>query len=489
MNTLIQFDQNAYDAAFVVIPIVLVAVAALVLIVKKIKARKTNGGSAHVSPPYATNGMLDGIKTFSGADKPLPIGLLDLARKAGNNFQIHLPTTRMTFFSADINVVKEVLNDRDALKSDRYHAFRLMHDGGDDIFTSDGMYWKHSRKGMAPAFSSNHIRRMNEVVVEKTEEFIQSRLNDFVKSGESFDLCDEMMSLTLVIICKAAFEYEMSSNEQEYFVHELELALTEVQKASIPFRWRLGSFIPTVQRARQAGKNVLALATNILETYKKLENPTKGTAIDCIVNNPNYKSDRERASDLVILLFAGHDTTSFSLAFTLLELSLHQDEQDKLRNALRQMPSMDERIKCLELQCVIKEGLRINPTAALASGRYLAKDLIVKGGDDKDMLIPKGSAFGYSPMLVCRNEQYFKDAHLFKPRRWIDPSKEAVAALQPFSIGRRSCVGQNLAQAEMQNVLARLCSDFRFHCKDEGINTYAGTWKPYKSRLTVEKVY
>jgi cytochrome P450 len=86
--------------------------------------------------------------------------------------------------------------------------------------------------------------------------------------------------------------------------------------------------------------------------YKALKNPIKGTVIDCIVNNPNYKDNRERIADILILLLAGHDTTDYSIAWILLEVAKNQCEQEKLLKDLS-AKSMEEPYvsKALLAQC------------------------------------------------------------------------------------------------------------------------------------------
>jgi cytochrome P450 len=43
-------------------------------------------------------------------------------------------------------------------------------------------------------------------------------------------------------------------------------------------------------------------------------------------------------------------------------------------------------------------------------------------------------------------------------------------AFNPFSLGKQNCVGQSLAKAETQAIVARICSEFEFELQveDEG---------------------
>ena len=270
-----------------------ILVASLVL--KRLLASKVQKKNSRYEmlPPFVTTGIIDGIKILTS--EIVPIAILERYRKYGYKyFQLHVPQNKMVFVTSDFEVCKDILYDRSAQQAPLYMDYKMMHDGGNDIFTSDGTFWKHSRKGIAPAFSSTHICRMNEVVLELTEKFIHEKLNIFAKTGESFDVFKELLNLTASAICKAAFEYDITDNEKLTYFNDMTVVLNEIRMARIPLRWHFGSFIPAVQQGRQAGRNIIRFGMHILDSYKKLQKPTKGTAISHIVNNPNYKTDKVR---------------------------------------------------------------------------------------------------------------------------------------------------------------------------------------------------
>ena len=64
-----------------------------------------------------------------------------------------------------------------------------------------------------------------------------------------------------------------------------------------------------------------------------------------------------------------------------------------------------------------------------------------------------------------RSSLDFTDPETFAPERWLGDEKYAVhqrLILQPFSMGSRKCIGQNLARAEMRTILARVVWNFEF---------------------------
>lgn len=386
----------------------------------------------------------------------------------------------------DAEVMRKVLTNSTASKPCDYERSSTIHDGGTNIFAANGHRWYHARKSMIKAFSPQHIRRMSDVTMTKLNDFV-AKLD--ANAGQSFDVGKEMLDLTLQVICEAAFEYNISAADQKEFLTELEIVLKENRNEPIPLRWRFGRFIPKVRRARLGSKRLYKLGEKMLISYRKLENPTIGTVMDRIVNNPEYMNDKERINDMLILLLAGHDTTAYSLAWTLKELSKNPKEQSNLRARLLATPE-EERYNLKALQNVIKEGFRLNPVAAMGGLRSCTQDIVVENfnHDGKTLVIPKGSKIFCNLMLTFHNPKYFEKPYEFIPHRWENPSDKAVMAYLPFLVGPRNCLGQSLAYAEMRTVLSRLCAEYEFSIEDEGTDTFFVTYKPVNCTLFAKKL-
>lgn len=56
--------------------------------------------------------------------------------------------------------------------------------------------------------------------------------------------------------------------------------------------------------------------------------------------------------------------------------------------------------------------------------------------------------------MIHTDERYFPDAYSFEPERWIAGGKELQRKFVPFSRGARSCIGINLAHAELYLAVA-----------------------------------
>ena len=353
------------------------------------------------------------------------------------------------------------------------------------------------RKGVAPAFSNRHVRRMNQVALEKTEKWIRDVLIPCTEKGISFDISKEMISITLEAICKTAFEYDISEIEKQNFVSNLELQLKEFLTKSInnPLRKHLGSWIPARRKALQASMANSKFAKKIIANYRAKTNPVKGTIIDCLVNNPCYANDDEISADVVMFLTAGHDTTAYSMAFTLLELARNKDEQTKVREDLQrvvQEHNSDGKAcavstwkKSSALQMAIKESMRLYPVSASGSSRVCGRDFTTKEG----WVIPKGTSVVSHIMMTHRNRKVFgPDADEYHPSRWENPTQAQKDSFLLFSAGKQNCVGQSLAQAELHCIVPMILSEVELEVEEEGSITWFLTLKPIGAKLKAKRV-
>jgi len=352
------------------------------------------------------------------------------------------------------------------------------------MFTSNGELWHSKRKSIAPAFSSNHVKRMNRVAMEKTDGWIEHELRPLMESGGNFDVGKEMTKITLEVICETAFEYTMSPEEMSLFTSELELALVEFALRENSIRRCFGMMFAERRRAFAAARNLQKLAMKIQDSYRKLESqPVKGTIIDRIMNSKAFESDEDRAAQITEFLLAGHDTTSYSISWVLFELARNPEEQKRLRASLSSL-SPEDWSRSDALKMAIKEGMRLHPVAAGGSIRVIGRDMFTS----KKELLPKGSIAFMPFILLFRNPDVFENENSFRPARWVNPTKEMTDSFSPFSLGKQNCIGQSLANAEMHYVVARIVSEFDLSVEEEGSVDYFLTLKPVGVRLRAMKV-
>lgn len=245
--------------------------------------------------------------------------------------------------------------------------------GGATMLVSNGHVWYAKRKAASPAFSSNHIRRMLNVAVQKTDEWINTSLrNDGGNDGVSFDVAHEMLWIVLSALSETAFEYNMTKQETETIREDIGLALREFVKRSPtnPFRQRLGYFFPERHQAWHHVQSLRTTIQNIMNKYRNTDNHIDGTMIQLIMESNAFPTETEKIAQLTEFLLAGHDTTAYTISWILLCLAKHPHEQSKLREELSKLPP-ESWPNCEHLQRVIKEGMRLYPVARSGNVYFL----------------------------------------------------------------------------------------------------------------------
>ena len=181
----------------------------------------------------------------------------------------------------------------------------------------------------------------------------------------------------------------------------------------------------------------------------------------------------ELVSEVSALAIAGSDTTSTVMAAMFFYLTRNPQAYTKVVEEVQQaFPVADEICSgpklssCRYLRAFINETLRMNPPALSDLNRQVLPGGLTVGADH----FGQGTSVGTSLYVLHHDKSIFPDPFAFRPERWIPddaagPTAEDVAraeaAFAPFSLGPRSCVGKNLAYAEMTIAMAKVLRRFR----------------------------
>ena len=470
-------------------------------------------------PPKVNIGFIQMAKLFM--TKPPYEALRDIANQVGSfTFRmplIPIPGIPMLIVVGDSDIARSILKDPKTtrLSNDGSHANGQQGNlllpftplGGPAILTANGHDWEHRRQHTNPAFSSANIKRMTAMVASLTKEWIRTTLEPSAKAGKSLNIGDELVQLSLRTVCKASFDYDISKEECDLFLKEWSIFSSEVQPIKVitnPMRRITGA---TARR----GNVPVSITKSIIDSYNdpsKESQKDKGvtTVLDMIMANPNYKDDEERRRDILMFLIAGHDTTAYTIALTLLELSrpcnLHYQKEIRADLLLEQeRQNKDEVVGALQswsnvasLQYSIKESMRFNTVAPHGLPRIVGSDTIrqQQGSNSASLapfFIPKGSVAIIATSLIQRNPNAFQseDPDKFFPERWRNPTDLEKLSFMPFGYGKQNCIGQRLATATTTTVLGLVLKEYEFGLVEEGYLKHGVTLKPVGTLLKARK--
>mmetsp|Transcript_24759 Transcript_24759/g.54925 ORF Transcript_24759/g.54925 Transcript_24759/m.54925 type:complete len:189 (+) Transcript_24759:1446-2012(+) len=116
------------------------------------------------------------------------------------------------------------------------------------------------------------------------------------------------------------------------------------------------------------------------------------------------------------------------------------------------------------LSWCIKEIMRLWPVAAGGPARDLTQDVHHNG-----MVLPKGSVVIVHFFSMFRSS-WIDNADEFVPERWCAQNPQLARLKEtvvPFSLGKRACLGQNMAMFQMRAVAAHFVHYFDFELQGE----------------------
>lgn len=412
-------------------------------------------------PPMATTGLFQTVRELTGVDQR-QFHISQFQQKGGL-FRLPIPGVVVV---ANADDARAVYRDHHLKPYAMYRAISHL-TGGPNIVSITGRpgdAWHHRRKGLNPAFAPKLVKRMNQVALEKCNQWIAQKLLPCAEKGTSFDLGNEMVHLTVGVISKAAFDYEVADTESTAILHAIKEAIEEFGSKALYNPLRCSWFLKDRRQALLSVKMLRLFAQKMIDLCRNNPSPTPDTVVDLVVKNSNYNSDAERVSDLVTLLIAGHDTTGYTIAFALRLLAENPEEQERLREKIVQDDDGGE-----YLTCVMKETMRRYSATSLTAIRHLETDF-VSSVSSGTLFVPKGSIALVSQVAVAHDTSVFPNPFAFEPSRWLpgNLTKDAQMAFFPFSLGKRNCVGQPLAMAEFRTVVPLLIRNFRFTVEETG---------------------
>lgn len=339
---------------------------------------------------------------------------------------------------------------------------------GNSVFLSEGKEHHQQRKLLSPHFQHSRVIHYAELMNQFTE-----RLQKTWKEGETIDLADEMLRLTLWIISKVLFDADVSSEEYElgeiltytlrYFADEMTNPL------HLPLSWPT----PRNRRAQQAIRQVNTSIYRMI-TKRRQNREDRGDFLSALLRagdaeHTSLLSDVQARNETLSFFVAGHETTATTLTWCWYLLSQHPEIYEKMREEgdrvlAGRLPTITDLPNLPYTLQVFKETLRLYPPAyAFTRG---AKSSVQLGG----YFIPKGTSVVISPYTLHRRPNLFPHPDRFDPDRF-DPQREQTIpryAYIPFGAGSHMCLGTHFALLEGHLLLAALAQYVTFEFAGSG---------------------
>ncbi len=182
---------------------------------------------------------------------------------------------------------------------------------------------------------------------------------------------------------------------------------------------------------------------------------------------PAHEKTKERLmAETQLIITAGTVTVTHMLKLTAFFLLENPDMTRKLKDELQSaIPDSSRSASWTQLQnlpyltAVVHEGLRMSYGVCHRLQRIKPDGSLFF----RDWVIPAGTPVSMTSVLMHTNPLIFPNPVEFRPERWLDQEGLRLEKyLVPFSRGTRSCIGSNLAYAEIYMTLATVFRRFDF---------------------------
>jgi cytochrome P450 len=162
-------------------------------------------------------------------------------------------------------------------------------------------------------------------------------------------------------------------------------------------------------------------------------------------------SDRELRDQVMTLLFAGHDTTTSTVAFLFYELARNPAE----------VPALEDQ----PLDMAIDETLRMYPPAWIGPRRS------IEPFELHGVRVPGGVMVNYCSWASHHLPEVFPEPERFRPSRFAPEAKAALpkGAYVPFGGGSRTCIGMRFGQLEIKAITRAILGRFRLDLEDPSL--------------------
>ncbi|KAB2095509.1 hypothetical protein ES319_A01G042200v1 [Gossypium barbadense] len=275
------------------------------------------------------------------------------------------------------------------------------------------------------------------------------------------DVWPYLVDLTRDVISRSAFgsSFEEGKRIFQLLGDQLVLRIKLIQIVYIP-GWRhikesLREMIKRREKAIKAREESNEDLLDILveSNIREMEAKNMGMSIEDVIE------------ECKLFYFAGQETTSVLLVWTMVLLARYADWQSKAREEVLHVlgdskPDVDGLNRLKVVTMILYEVLRLYPSAT-ELGRSVPEE--IKLGN---LLLPAGTEVSVPILLIHHDKDLWgDDAREFKPERFAEGVSKATKSqvtFLPFGWGPRICIGQNFAMMEAKMAVAMILQHFWF---------------------------
>ncbi|OKH92307.1 cytochrome P450 [Streptomyces uncialis] len=379
-----------------------------------------------------------------------PARWLAACRTTGAVTEVRLGSRRAYLLSAP-ELVHEVLVGQGARFDKGGPLFdRIREVGGNGLATAPHEEHRRQRRLIQPAFAPAHIAAYTEAMREES-----AALTARWSARGRICALTEMHRLSVGVFTRVLLPGADIADPVRLAEQTRSLSDGIAARALFPWYDRLP--VPANRRFRLARRQILDAADDTVRAARSRPDHSRlMTALLGPDADGEGFTDGELRDQVVILLAGGTETTANTLAWAFHLLARHPTVESRLADELDgvlhgRLATPDDFPALPFTRDVVLETMRVRPVVWLLTRSSTTE--VELGGHR----FAAGSDFVVSPYQLQHDPAVFPRPDSFDPDRWSAPATPALRqACIPFGAGRRKCVGDTFALAEITIALSAI---------------------------------
>ncbi|XP_057654963.1 cytochrome P450 6a2-like [Diorhabda carinulata] len=378
------------------------------------------------------------------------------------------------------------------------------------LFSLENEKWRNLRKRLTPTFTSGKLKMMYSTLFSCSNK-LKEVLDQYAAIQDPVDIKDLMSRFTIEVIGSVAFglntnsitdtnsEFMQIANKifdsgpfwercKEIAIFMLPQNFLKAIKFKFAHREVEDFFYNMVKRTVEYRETKNVFRKDFMHLLLQLKNRGKISEDNLITRQegeekgPDSITIDEMVAQCFIFFAAGFETSATSLTFSLLELAINQDIQNRLRDEIlftmeknNGQLTYDAIMSMNYLEQVVSEALRKHSPGPLLP-RVCTKNYKVPG---TNVVIEKGTRVIIPAIAIHNDPEIYPNPDVFDPERFNEDNKakRKSCSYLAFGEGPRYCIGFRFGMMQVKVGLAVILSNFR-------VNVHEKTQLPIKYAYT-----
>uniref|UniRef100_A0A8C6IKQ9 unspecific monooxygenase n=1 Tax=Mus spicilegus TaxID=10103 RepID=A0A8C6IKQ9_MUSSI len=406
------------------------------------------------------------------------LSIQPLVKKYGNIFSLNLGDITSVVITG-LPLIKEAFTQMEQNIMNRPLSVmqeRISNKNG--LIFSSGQIWKEQRR-----FALMTLRNFG-LGKKSLEERMQEEASHLVEAireeeGKPFNPHFSINNAVSNIICSVTFGERFDYHDSRF--QEMLRLLDEVMYLETTMISQLYNIFPWImkyipgshQKVFRNWEKLKLFVSCMIDDHRKDWNPDEPRDfIDAFLKEMTKYPEKTTSfneENLVCstldLFFAGTETTSTTLRWALLYMALYPEVQEKVQAEIdrvigqKRAARLADRESMPYTNAVIHEVQRMGNIIPLNVPREVAMDTNLNG-----FHLPKGTMVLTNLTALHRDPKEWATPDVFNPEHFLENGQfKKRESFLPFSMGKRACLGEQLARSELFIFFTSLMQKFTFN--------------------------